>query len=306
MDIGLMIEGQDGLNWPRWQRILRTAEDLGFQCVFRSDHFVNPSTPDKDSLETWSSLTYAASHTARIEFGPLVSPVTFRHPSMLARVAAGIDDLSGGRLTLGLGAGWNEREHSTFGVPFPPTSVRYEMLEEYLEVVTRLLRSDQPVSFSGNHYQLRDAILLPRPHRPSGPPILIGGNGPRRTLPLAARFADEWNAVFIAPDALRDLTDRFLTLLDDAGRPRDSVRRSAMIGTLFARDERSLQEKLAQRGRTAEEIMARGLIVGTPAMWIEQLRHYAELGLARIMLQWLEQDNMDDVAVVAQEVVPHI
>ena len=123
--IGIMIEGQDGLNWPRWQRILQTAEDCGYQCVFRSDHFTNAAGPDKDSLEVWISLAYAASHTQRIEFGPLVTPVTFRHPAMNLRYATAVDDLSGGRLVYGLGAGWQGREHQKFGVPFHDFSTRF-------------------------------------------------------------------------------------------------------------------------------------------------------------------------------------
>src|SRR5947209_6545491 len=190
MDIGIMIEGQNGLSWPRWQAVLRAAEDLGFQCVFRSDHFTNPNPPDLDSLELWTSLTYAASHTERIEFGPLVTPVTFRHPAINARVAAAVDDLSNGRLVLGLGAGWQDREHHNFGVPFPPANTRLEMLAEYVQVVEVLLRSDPPSCFEGRHYTLDDAILLPRPRRPGGPKILIGGNGKTRTLPIAARYAD--------------------------------------------------------------------------------------------------------------------
>ncbi|MBV9279223.1 MAG: TIGR03560 family F420-dependent LLM class oxidoreductase [Chloroflexi bacterium] len=303
VQIGLMIEGQDGLNWPRWKRLLQAAEDFGYAFVFRSDHFVNPGPPDKDSLELWTSLTYAAGHTSRIEFGPLVAPVTFRHPSITARVAAAVDDLSGGRLVLGIGAGWNEREHQTFGVPFPPKATRFEMLQEYLEVVTRLLRSDRPVSYGGKHYQLAEAILLPRPGRPGGPRLLVGGNGAQRTLPLAARHADEWNAVFIGPRELRALQARFDELLAEAGRPRDSVRRSAMLGTLFARDDRALRAKLADRGHTVAELTESGFVVGTPSMWVEQLSAYAEAGAERIMLQWLDQDNVDDLEIIARDVV---
>ena len=152
--IGIMIEGQDGLNWARWQRLLRTAEDCGYQCVFRSDHFTNPVGEDKDSLELWISLAYAASHTSRIEFGPLVAPITFRHPSMNARYAAAIDDLSGGRLVLGMGAGWQDREHTKFGIAFHDFSTRYKMLEDALELTQRLLRSDTPSDFGGEYYQL--------------------------------------------------------------------------------------------------------------------------------------------------------
>src|SRR5947208_3886962 len=159
-DIGVMIEGQQGLTWPRWEAILRTAEEMGFAAVFRSDHYTDPQPPDRASLELWASLTHAAGHTQRIEFGCLVTPVTFRHPTMTARAAAAADDLSGGRLVLGIGAGWQDREHHNFGVPFPPTDVRFAMLIEYVQVVQLLLCSDEPVSFEGECYQLHEALLL--------------------------------------------------------------------------------------------------------------------------------------------------
>src|SRR5690349_11301936 len=149
--IGLMLEGQAGLTWARWQAILKAAEDYGFQCVFRSDHFtIGP--PDEESLETWVSLTYAASHTKGIEFGTCVSPVTFRNPALLTRMAASVDDLSGGRCVLGIGAGWHEREHRQFGVPFYDKATRHEMLEDALQVTTKLLKSDTPVSYKGKHF----------------------------------------------------------------------------------------------------------------------------------------------------------
>jgi F420-dependent oxidoreductase-like protein len=306
VQIGLMIEGQDGLNWNRWVHILRAAEELPFAFVFRSDHFTNPSPPDKDSLELWTSLTYAASHTERIEFGPLVAPVTFRHPSITARVAAAVDDLSGGRLVLGVGAGWSDREHRTFGVPFPSTSTRMEMLDEYLQVVRLLLRRDEPVSFQGKHYSLDEAILLPRPTRPGGPPILVGGNGPKRTLPLAARYADEWNAVFIGPERLRALQTRLDVLLDEVGRPRNAVVRSAMVGTIFAHDESDLQARLSQQNMTVEDAIEAGWVNGTTDMWIQQIRALVAAGAERIMLQWLDQDNLADLEVIARDVLPHV
>jgi F420-dependent oxidoreductase-like protein len=186
MDIALMIEGQNDLTWPRWQRLARAAEDLGFAGLYRSDHYTNAGPPDRDSLELWVSLTWLASHTSRIAFGPIVSPVSFRHPPMTARVAAAVDDLSGGRLQLGLGAGWQEREHTNFGMDLLELGPRFTRFTEALEVISSLLKSDEPVSFIGEYYQLREAILLPRPQRPGGPPIIIGGNGPQRTLPLVA------------------------------------------------------------------------------------------------------------------------
>src|SRR5512138_3737515 len=181
-----MIEGQDGLTWPRWQRLASEVEQLGFAGLFRSDHFTNAGPPDKESLELVVSLAYLASGTNRIHFGSLVAPFSFRDPAMLARQAAAIDDLSGGRLILGVGAGWNEREHTLFGYALGDVPTRMARMQEGLEVVTRLLRGDEPVISEGRFYQLRGAMLLPRPQRPGGPAIMIGGNGPKRTLPLVA------------------------------------------------------------------------------------------------------------------------
>src|SRR4051812_19673567 len=182
--IGLMVEGQMGLNWQRWTRVLDMAERVGFQCVFRSDHFTNPTAPDLDSLELFTSLTYAATRTKRIEFGSLVAPVTFRHPTMTVRQASAIDDLSGGRLVLGLGAGWQRREHDNYGIPFDDFSTRFDRLTDALEITQRLFSGADPVNYRGKHISVHDAVLLPRPGRKM--PILIGGNGPKRSLPLAA------------------------------------------------------------------------------------------------------------------------
>ena len=177
MEIALMIEGQNGLNWGRWQRIAEAAEDLGFWGLFRSDHFTNASPPDLDSLELWTSLTWLASHTKRIGFGPLVSPVSFRHPALTARMAVAVDDLSEGRLILGLGAGWQEREHLAYGFDLLDIDRRFVRFEEGLVVISQMLGSEHPVNFEGEFFHLRDAVLLPRPLRHAGPPILIGGNG---------------------------------------------------------------------------------------------------------------------------------
>ncbi|MBC8335434.1 MAG: LLM class flavin-dependent oxidoreductase [Anaerolineales bacterium] len=174
MDIAIMIEGQNGLNWPRWKKIVQLVEDLGFAGLYRSDHFTNSNPPDIDSLDLWVSFTWLAGNTKRIEFGPLVTPFSFRHPVHTARMASAIDDLSNGRLTLGLGAGWQDREHENFGFPLLDLDGRFRRMEEGLEVVTRLLQSDQPSDFSGEFYTLEEAVMVPRPNRPGGPPILSG------------------------------------------------------------------------------------------------------------------------------------
>jgi F420-dependent oxidoreductase-like protein len=305
MEIAIMIEGQDGLTWPRWQRIAAAVEELGFVGLYRSDHYTNARPPDKESLELWVSLTWLAGHTRRIEFGPLVTPVSFRQPTMTARMAAAVDDLSGGRLTLGLGAGWQEREHTNYGWDLLDVPARFARFEEGLEIVTRLLNSDTPIDFEGAYYRLREAILLPRPQRPGGPPILIGGNGPKRTLPLAARYATEWNAVYVSPARFAELNGRLDDLLAETGRKPATVRRSLMTGTLFGRDEAEVERKLAARNRTAAEMREIGVAVGTGSALIDQLGQWQAAGVQRIMLQWLELDNIDGLEALAAAILPH-
>lgn len=306
IEVAIMIEGQNGLNWPRWQRMARAVEDLGFVGLYRSDHYTNANPPDRDSLELWVSLTWLASHTTRLEFGPLVSPVSFRQPTMTARMASAVDDLSGGRLTLGLGAGWQEREHHNYGWDLLDVPERFARFEEGLEVITRLLRSEEPVDFDGAYYQLHEAILLPRPLRPVGPPILIGGNGPQRTLPLVARYAQEWNGVFLTPARFAERSQRLDELLQAGGRQPDEVRRSLMVGCVFGRDSADLERKLTQRNRTADELRQLGLAVGTGDDLVQQLGKWAEAGVQRIMLQWLDLDDIEGLEAMASAVLPQV
>ncbi len=303
--IGLMLEGQNGLNWQRWQRVLQTAEDSGYQCVFRSDHYTNASGDDLDSLELWVSLTYAASHTKRIEFGSLVAPTTFRHPTITARMAAQVDDLSGGRLVLGLGAGWQDREHHKFGVPFYDFKTRFEMLTDALEITTLLFQSDSYISYTGKHFSLNDAVLLPRPARAGGPPILIGGKGPNKTLPLTAKYADEWNAVYIPLDLFKERNALLDDLLVQHGRKPESCKRSLMTQVIYGRNQGELQDKLSERSESVDELVQRGFIIGTAAQIVDQLGTWAEAGIQRFMLQWLDLDDMDGVEDMAKNVLPH-
>lgn len=297
-----MIEGQNGLDWPRWMRVTRAVEALEFAGLYRSDHFTNASPPDLDSLELWVSLAWLASHTQRIEFGPLVSPVSFRHPALTARMAAAVDDLSGGRLQLGLGAGWQEREHTHFGFDLLDAGPRFARFEEGLQVVLRLLREDGPVTFDGAYFSLRGATLLPRPRRAGGPPIVIGGNGPKRTLPLAARYADEWNAVFVAPERFAELSARLDGLVQQAGRSPSDVRRTLMAGVVLGRDDAEVQRRLG--GRSPDDLRARGVLVGTGGEIAEGLNRFADVGVQRIMLQWLELDDLDGLEYLARAALP--
>ncbi len=303
LEIAIMLEGQNGLNWPHWQKLAAAVEDLGFAGLYRSDHFTNADGPDLDSLELWVSLTWLASHTRRIEFGPLVAPFSFRHPAFTARMACAVDDLSGGRLTLGVGAGWQEREHRHFGFDLLDVPGRFARFEEGLQVISRLLQSDRPVDFNGSYYQLNEAILLPRPQRPGGPPLLIGGNGATRTLPLVARFAKEWNAVFLPAAKYAESNRRLDELLRAAVRQPNEVRRSQMTGCRFGRDQATLNRKLSSQ--TVASLRERGIVVGTPAQVVDQLGELAQAGAQRVMLQWLDLDDLDGLEALAQAVLPH-
>ncbi len=306
MELAIMIEGQNGLNWGHWKRLARAVEDLGFVGLFRSDHFTNASSPDLDSLDLWPSLTWLASETKRIEFGPLVAPFSFRHPVMIARMGRDIDDLSGGRLVLGVGAGWQEREHEKFGFDLLPLKGRFDRFEEGVAVVHNLLTSSEPVSFEGEYYQLKDAMLLPRPQRQDGPPILIGGSGRRRTMPLAARYAHEWNTIFAPPARFHELNQHMNDLMAAAGRPPSELRRSMMTGTFIARSEAKLDAKLSERGRDRASLRERGVLVGVASEWVDQIAELEGSGVERIMLQWLDLEDLDGLELVASQVMPQV
>jgi len=316
--ISIMIEGQNGLTWPYWKRLVAEVEDLGFAGLFRSDHFTNAQPPDKDSLEMLVSLTYLADRTQRIHFGPSVAPVSMRNPALLARQAAALDDLSNGRMFLGLGAGWQEREHHLFGFDLGDVPTRMSRFEEGLEVVTRLLKSDEPVTYAGRFYQLRGATLLPRPQRPGGPRILIGGNGPRRTLPLVARYADIWNTIMLSPGEFRERSALLDKLLIDAGRQPGDVKRTLMKRVDFGRDKAELDRRLSWRsadpalaGKSLDQVIEelstqRHEIVGTPDMLLEQIKAYVDAGVEELMLQWFDLDDIDGLRAFAKSVLPHL
>jgi len=303
LEIAIMIEGQNGLTWPRWKKIAQLVEDAGFAGLFRSDHFTNSNPPDLESLELWTSLTWLASNTQRIEFGPLVTPFSFRHPVHTARLASAVDDLSNGRLILGLGAGWNEREHRLFGFDLLEPDARFERFNEGMEVVTRLLRSDEPVTFEGQFYQLRGATLLPRPQRRGGPKILVGGNGIKRTLSYVARYADAWNCVTLTPQEFTDMNTKLNDMLNASGRKPESVRRSMMTGCVFGKDDASLRAKIAVRGRSLEQLQQDGIVAGHISAVKEQLQELEQAGLQRIMLQWLDLDDVESLEVLAKVVL---
>lgn len=305
MELSVMIEGQDGLNWARWKRVAAAAEELGFAGLYRSDHYTNPFPPEKDSLELWVSLAWLAANTKRIKFGPLVTPFSFRHPVNTARMAAAVDDLSGGRLVLGLGAGWNEREHEMFAMPLLDLRPRLQRFEEGLQVVTQLLRSDKPVSFSGDYYQLKEAILLPRPSRPGGPEILVGGRS-KRAMKAAAKYAAEWNGTSQTPESFRERSAQLDEYLKANGRKPNELRRSAMNGIAFGRNKTEVEAAIEFLGSTEEELRAHHRLIGEPNQIVEQLAGLAAAGCEQVMLQWLNQDDIAGLEAIAKLVMPQV
>lgn len=302
MRVGIMIEGAHGLTWPRWKRLVQATEDLGFDGIFRSDHFLDGREDNhQDALEANISLAWAADNTERIDLGTLVSPVSFRDPRILAWQAVAINDLAEGRLRLGLGAGWQAVEHDKFGFELGSMSERFARLEEGLKVVKGLTGSGEPTSLDGDHYSLQNAQLKPREHSPA---IVIGGKGPKRTLPLVAKYADEWNALMMNNEDFSERNALLNEMLDAEGRDHASVRRSIMVGSIIAKDEATLDAD--PDAARFDELRGRGAVIGTPSEVVEVLGAKAEAGIEYVMLQWMDQDDISGLELVASEVLPHV
>lgn len=305
MRVSIMIEGAWGLNWPRWKRLVQAVEEYGFDGIYRSDHFLDGKEGSyQDALEAYISLAWAADNTERIELGTLVSPVSFRDPRIMAWQAAAVNDLAKGRLRVGLGAGWQDIEHEAFGFDLGSLDERFARLEEGIQVVKGLTRSEEPISLDGERYPLKEAKLEPRFPDINTPAIIVGGNGPKRTLPLVAKYADEWNSLGINNDDFRERNTLLDELLDAEGRKRKSVRRSQMIGTIIAKDQATLNaDEDADR---FDEMRARGAVIGTPSEVVEILSKKAEAGIEAVHLQWMDQDDIAGLELVAREVLPHV
>jgi F420-dependent oxidoreductase-like protein len=314
MRIGLMVEGQNGLTWERWIHILHLAERLGFPSLFRSDHYFIGT--QQESLEAYLSFAVAARETQSIRFGPLVSPVTFRSPVDVGRMAAQLDVLSGGRFVLGLGAGWNEAEHRAYGIPFPPTGERFDRLEDAIRLM-RALWAPGPATYAGRFYRLEGADCLPRP--PAGrPPLLIGGAGERRTLRLVARYADEWNSVNLNAESYRQKLAVLARHCEAEGRDPATIRKSMMVFAIVGPSEASrdatTRRMMAMFGAPQdttlagfrELLRARGIVSGTTAEVIDQLGQLAELGLEEMQFQHFDFDSDDVPAYLASEIAPAV
>jgi len=320
IELSVSIEGLCGLTWHAWKRLVEEVEPLGFAGLFCSDHFSLPETSTVDSLEMIVALTYLADHTQRLHFGPMVAPFSFRDPVMLARQAAALDDLSGGRMLLGVGAGWMEYEHHMFGYDLGDMATRMARFEEGLEVITRLLQSTEPVSYQGQFYQLCEAILHPRPRRPGGSPILVGGKGQRRTLPLVARYANIWNATRLTPDEFRALSAKLDELMRTAGREPSAIKRTLMIPIICGRDTAELERRVQRFRQLFPELADMRLdallddlrasftnmIVGTPDEVIGEIRAYVDAGVEELIIQWFGVEDLEGLQVLAEQVLPQL
>ena len=295
MRYALMIEAQQGLSYADLLAIAQRAEAAGFEAMFRSDHYESfPGPPGRPTTDAWTVLAGLARETTRIRLGVLVSPVTFRYPGALAKIVATVDGMSGGRVELGIGAGWNEDENRRHGFPFPPIGERADMLEEQLAIVHGLWEEPDGWSFTGRHYRVEDAIFYPKPVQRPRVPILVGGSGTPRSLRLAARYADEFNVTSSDPAQVADKMGQLDAACRAIGRDPKTIRRSAMVGTMIAADPSRLaarkQALLAELtpDEAAEDWFTtreQRWIFGTPNQARAKVEQFAAAGVERLMLQ---------------------
>ena len=315
LDYSLMLEGQEGVTWPQWLAIARACERLGFDALLTSDHYLSVvTTVEPGSNDAWTLLGALAASTERLRLGTMVSPVTFRLPAVLAKAATTVDRISGGRVELGMGAGWWDQEHRTHGIPFPAAPERFEMLEEQLEIVHGLW-SEDVFSFEGRYYALEGCRFLPKPVQRPHPPIVLGGKGGPRLARLVARWADGYNRVGGTPDELRASIERVGDAVDRAGRDRASVTMSFMTWVFVGRTDAEWRDR-ADRARrmdptagSLEEYLddiSRDCIVGTVDQAIERMNEYAATGVQRLVLNHELFDDLDQIELLAQEIIPKV
>jgi alkanesulfonate monooxygenase SsuD/methylene tetrahydromethanopterin reductase-like flavin-dependent oxidoreductase (luciferase family) len=290
MRVCLMIEGQEDVRWDDWVAIARACEEHGIEALFRSDHYIGLSgESQRGALDAWGTLCALAAITDRLRLGTLVSPATFRHPAVLAKLAVTADHISGGRIEVGMGAGWHEREHALFGFEFPPPRERMARLASQLETV---------------HHQWESGEQQFQPVQKPHPPLIMGGSAGPRSAALAARWADEYNTVYVLPDEARRRRDAIAAACDAAGR--EPISFSMMNGFLIGADEAELRER--ERALVAWSGSGPGetWLTGTPAQIADRLREYEAAGVQRVMLQHLVHRDLDAIALLGREVVPAV
>jgi F420-dependent oxidoreductase-like protein len=308
-----MIEGQEGVSWDEWLELARACEEAGLEGLFRSDHYVSIfNEPRVGSLDAWAVLCGLAAVTERIRLGTMVSPATFRHPSLLAKMVATADHISGGRAELGMGAGWFEREHAAYGFNFPPTSERMAMLTEQLEIVHGEW-TEAEFTFDGARYSIEGVRALPRPVQRPHPPLIIGGSGGPKSLSLAARWADEYNTLSSSVEEARARRSALDEALAKVGRSPGDFTFSLMTTCIVGGDEPELRKRVqnvlarTNNDTTVDEYIAGASersFVGTTDQVVERLNRYAESGVGRVMLQHLDHSDLDMVRLIGSEIVP--
>jgi F420-dependent oxidoreductase-like protein len=314
MEICLMIEGQEGVTWPQWLDLARACEEHGITKLFRSDHYMNldGEHPERGSLDAWASLNGLAAVTTTLRLGTMVSPATFRHPSELAKVVVTADHISGGRVELGLGAGWHDREHAAYGFPSAAgMGTRIDVMEEQLQIVLGAWGSgpDAPFSFQGQHYQLDALAAQPGPVQSPHPPLIMGGAAGKRVAALAARYADEYNTMFATLEEIRERRANIERACDAIGR--EMLPFSVMTGVILGTDERDLR---ARARRLEERSGYENLVDDPPPSWIvatveaaaERLQEMARAGVDRVFCQQLLHDDLDHVALLGEQLAPAV
>lgn len=306
MRCAVMIEPQIGASYADQLRVARHAEDLGFEGFFRSDHYMTARADLglPGPSDAWTTLAAIAVQTSRIRLGTMVSSATFRLPGPLAISVAGVDHMSNGRVELGLGAGWFEREHQAYGIPFPRVGERFDRLEEQLAIITGLWRTPvgEQFSFAGKYYELVDSPALPKPVQTPGPPIVVGGHGKRRTPMLAAQYADEFNVPFVSLDESRAAFERVREASERVERTaagRRPLVLSAAQTTACGRTDGEARQRAANAGTTPT-------LFGTPDRIVEQIGQFAEIGATRLFLQILDLADLHHLDVIASQVLPQL
>jgi F420-dependent oxidoreductase-like protein len=308
VELRIFTEPQMGASYDTLLAVARRAEQRGFGAFFRSDHYMafgGSGLPG--STDAWATIAALARETSTIRLGTMVTPATFRYPGVLAITVAQADQMSGGRVELGLGAGWFEPEHKAYAIPFPPTGERFERLEDTLAIVRGLW--DVPVgerfSYAGTHHSVEDSPGLPKPVQQPRVPIIVGGHGPKTTPRLAAAYADEFNLGFSPVDGFVQQRDRVSAACEQLGRDPASMTWSVALTTACGSDGADVDRRAAATGQRAERLRANGLC-GTPSEVVEQIGRYADAGADRVYLQILDLDDLEHLDLLAAEVMPSV
>lgn len=311
MDFRVFAEPQQGATYEQQLAVAQRAEALGYSAFFRSDHYLAMNVEGLPGpTDSWVTLAGIARETSTIRLGTLVTSATFRFPGPLAISVAQVDEMSGGRVELGIGAGWFEAEHQAYAIPFPGLGERFERLAEQLEILTGMWSTPigDTFDYAGRHYAVVDSPALPKPAQRPGPPIIIGGGGPRRTPALAARFASEFNLAFPTLDFTHLQFGRVRTALQEAGRDPDDITYSAAFVVCAGRTESDIARRAAAIGREVGELRENSPLVGTPDEIADRLAVFADAGVQRVYLQLMSLSDADDIGehleLFASEVMP--